>query len=100
MNLIDNAIQHTHDHAAITISYHASAQSLHLAVADNGGGIPAKDLKRIFASDYTGGDNRSKRRGFGIGLNICQAIIEQHGGSIQARNNDLGGATFDIVLPL
>jgi len=99
-NLIDNAIQHTKEDSTITIQYDVVDNSLHLIVADNGGGIKESDLNCIFDSEYFTNEHTDTHRGFGLGLNICKAVIEKHNGSIAAFNNKDNGATFEIVLPL
>ncbi len=69
--------------------------SLELSFRDNGPGIDEKILGSIFEPFFT-----TKHRGTGLGLSITRKIIEAHGGSIAARNNDEGGACFVIWLPL
>jgi PAS domain S-box-containing protein len=66
-----------------------------LSVADNGPGIPASDLSKIFVPFFT-----TKPNGTGLGLAIVQKIVVQHGGSIEARNRPEGGAEFTIWLPM
>ena len=51
----------------------------------------------FFTTAYENGD---KQRGVGLGLTICKAIVEAHGGRITAFNNDKGGATFQIDMPM
>ncbi len=63
-------------------------------VDDNGPGIAAADLDRIFESFFT-----TKEEGVGIGLAICQSIIAAHGGTIEARNHPDGGAGFRFTVP-
>jgi two-component system sensor kinase FixL len=63
-------------------------------VHDSGTGIAADDLESIFDPFIT-----SKPEGLGMGLSICRAIIERHGGRIWAANNPDRGATFSITLP-
>ena len=63
-------------------------------VSDNGPGIPAETLTKIFAPFYT-----TKTNGTGLGLAVVQKIIVQHGGSIEARNQPAGGAEFVAWLP-
>jgi PAS domain S-box-containing protein len=65
-----------------------------LSVADNGPGIPASDLHKIFVPFFT-----TKSNGTGLGLAIVQKILVQHGGSIEARNRPEGGAEFIVWLP-
>ena len=64
-------------------------------VQDSGTGIAADTLDSIFEPFVT-----SKPEGLGLGLSICRAIIERHGGTISAANNPDRGATFSITLPV
>ena len=70
-------------------------RTVEVAVSDCGHGISADALDRIFASFYT-----TKADGLGMGLPICQTIIEAHQGRIWAKNNPHGGATFCFTLPM
>jgi len=65
-----------------------------ISVSDNGPGIPAETLTKIFVPFYT-----TKANGTGLGLAVVQKIIVQHGGSIEARNQPQGGAEFILWLP-
>ena len=67
-----------------------------IEVADTGPGIPEEELNRIFDPFYT----KKKTMGMGVGLSICNGIIEDHGGSIEAKNIPDGGALFTITLPV
>jgi signal transduction histidine kinase len=66
-----------------------------ICVADNGPGIPERDLPKIFLPFYT-----TKSDGTGLGLAVVQKVALQHGGSIEARNRAGGGAEFLLWLPL
>jgi signal transduction histidine kinase len=66
-----------------------------ICVADNGPGIPERDLPKIFLPFYT-----TKSEGTGLGLAVVQKVALQHGGSIEARNRQGGGAEFLLWLPL
>jgi signal transduction histidine kinase len=66
-----------------------------ISVADNGPGIPQQDLPKIFLPFYT-----TKSEGTGLGLAVVQKVALQHGGSIEARNRQGGGAEFLLWLPL
>ena len=66
-----------------------------ICVADNGPGIPDHDLPKIFLPFYT-----TKSEGTGLGLAVVQKVALQHGGSIEARNREGGGAEFFLWLPL
>ena len=69
-------------------------QGQRIFITDNGPGIPAEALTKIFMPFYT-----TKANGTGLGLAVVQKIIVQHGGSIEARNQPLGGAEFVVWLP-
>jgi len=71
--------------------------SVHLTVADNGHGIPVGYLNRIFDPFFT---TKDPGKGTGLGLYICRSIILEHGGTIRAENNYMGGASFIVELPL
>jgi two-component system nitrogen regulation sensor histidine kinase GlnL len=64
-------------------------------VADNGIGIPAKDLDRVFDLFFT-----TKSTGSGLGLAICRRIVEDHGGAIGVESTEQAGSTFTVALPL
>jgi signal transduction histidine kinase len=66
-----------------------------ICIADNGPGIPERDLAKIFLPFYT-----TKSEGTGLGLAVVQKVTLQHGGSIEARNRAQGGAEFLLWLPL
>jgi two-component system, NtrC family, sensor histidine kinase HydH len=65
-----------------------------ISVSDNGPGIPGETLNKIFVPFYT-----TKANGTGLGLAVVQKIIVQHGGSIEVRNQTVGGAEFLVWLP-
>jgi PAS domain S-box-containing protein len=66
-----------------------------ITITDNGPGIAAADISRIFVPFYT-----TKTNGTGLGLAIVQKIVVQHGGSVEVRNQPQGGAEFIVSLPL
>ncbi len=68
---------------------------MRLTVSDNGPGLQGRTLDTLCATFYS-----TKREGMGLGLGICRAIIESHGGVMSARETAGGGATFEFTLPL
>ena len=74
---------------------HAGQRWQCIAVRDNGSGIPAGDLDKIFVPFFT-----TKSAGTGLGLALVQKIALQHGGRVEVRNRAGGGAEFDLWLPL
>jgi signal transduction histidine kinase len=84
----------------ITVQYHPVSQqslSMLLIVADSGHGILAGELDKIFEPFFT---RKDPGKGTGLGLSVCKGIIQEHGGTIHAENNDMGGASFIVELPL
>jgi signal transduction histidine kinase len=68
--------------------------TVRIAIIDNGTGIPANMIERIFDSFVT-----TKQRGLGLGLSICRGIIAEHQGRITAENNPDRGACLRVILP-
>ncbi len=98
MNLLDNALKYTPDDSPIEITASNDADFLWITVADSGPGLPEGETERLFEKFYRGGQHG--REGFGLGLTICRAIVEAHGGKITAFNRPEGGAAFKFSLPL
>ena len=101
VNLLDNAFKHTPDASKVMLKAFVRNNNIIFQVIDNGKGIEIKQLNHIFDDFFTTSlDNGDHKRGIGLGLAICKAIVEAHKGEIKAFNNDLGGATFELSLPL
>ncbi len=100
-NLVQNAITHCPPGTKVVFSYGPLDQDLaELSVADDGPGIPQGDLPRIFERFYQ--VNRAHGpgyRGTGIGLAVCQGLVERMGGKIMARSQLGQGTTFRFLLP-
>ncbi len=98
-NLLENANKYAGYDATIGIRAHTLPEWLEVEVWDNGPGIPEGKLQLIF-DKFSRGNKESAIPGVGLGLAICRAIIEVHGGRIWAENGANGGARFRFVLPL
>jgi signal transduction histidine kinase len=102
-NLLANALRHTPGGGAITLGAAPENGALRLTVADTGEGIPAEHLPHIFDRFYRADPARSRDRGgAGLGLAIARAIVEAHGGAIEAASAGAPGqgTTFTIRLPV
>ena len=99
INLLENALKYAGNQATIGIRTRAEQQHLLLEVWDNGPGIPPGQEQAIFAK-FARGNKESAIPGVGLGLAICQAIVEVHGGTISAVNSPEGGACFRVTLPV
>jgi heavy metal sensor kinase len=104
-NLLDNAIRFTPDGGRVTVAV-VSDEDRHeavVAVADNGCGIEADHLGRVFDRFYKTDVSRTRSeaaRGGGLGLAICRSIVERHGGTIAVMSEVGRGATFTVRLPM
>ena len=96
-NLAGNALRYTPDGGRIALEAQRAPAGVRLTVRDNGPGIPPEHLPRIFERFYKGDPSRLQTGGSGLGLSIAKTIVERHGGTISARNED--GAVFEISLP-
>jgi CheY-like chemotaxis protein/anti-sigma regulatory factor (Ser/Thr protein kinase) len=101
-NLLSNAIKFTAEKGEIAIALEEHGQDLHLTVRDNGSGIDAEKLERIFQPFEQADRQLAKSQGgLGLGLTIARAIAESHGGQLTAESPGRGrGATFTLQLPL
>jgi signal transduction histidine kinase len=80
-NLIQNAIRHTPADGSVTVAAEPHGEAIEVEVADTGSGIPVDDRERVFEPFFRGDASRASG-GSGLGLSICRAIIEVHGGRI------------------
>jgi two-component system sensor histidine kinase KdpD len=100
INLIENAIKYTPAGSPIDISAEKSITGLQLVVADYGLGIPMGMEEKVFEKFYSL-ETETQQGGVGLGLALCRAIIEAHGGSMKVVNkNSNSGAAFIMDLPL
>ena len=91
-NLIQNAIRHTPADGSVTVAAGFNGSHLVVEVTDTGAGIEPSERDRIFEPFYRGGGEsaRTRRDSSGLGLAICRAIVEVHGGRIWLEDSELG----------
>jgi signal transduction histidine kinase len=88
-NLIQNAIRHTPEDGSVTVAAESADQTIEVEVADTGSGVSAVERERVFEPFFRGDSSRGSG-GSGLGLSICRAIIEVHGGRIWLDDTDRG----------
>lgn len=100
-NLVENAIKYSPDGGAITVSLAATGGGeVHVGVGDSGIGIPPDEVQHIFDRFYRGGNSgRRPKRGAGLGLFVCQRLVEAHGGRIWVTSTPGVGSIFHFTLP-
>ncbi|MEM6510926.1 MAG: ATP-binding protein, partial [Pseudomonadota bacterium] len=99
-NLIGNALKFSEPNSEIDISLAVNEQMAEIAVIDRGIGIPEQELEKIFAKFEQSSKTNSGAGGTGLGLAICREFVALHQGTISASNNEYGGATILVRLPL
>ena len=99
-NLLRNALVHTPAGAPIEVSAARAAGEVRLEVRDHGPGLPTDDPSEIFERFWRSEGGRERGRGgAGLGLAIVAAIVDAHGGRVEASNAPGGGASFVVHLP-
>ena len=101
VNLIDNALKYSPPGSTVRISAVREGEWARVSVADDGEGVLPEDKDKVFDMFYVGGGKPSDgRRSTGLGLALCRAIVEAHGGQIEVTDNRPHGAVFSFTLPL
>jgi two-component system, LuxR family, sensor kinase FixL len=99
LNLMVNGCEAMADHDSLERRLLITSQwengAAQVSVTDLGGGIPEKNMERVFERFFT-----TKKAGMGLGLSVCSTIIDAHRGKIWATNNAGSGATFHFSVPL
>jgi two-component system, OmpR family, sensor histidine kinase KdpD len=99
VNLLENAAKYTPAGSTVIVSAEVLADQLSISVSDNGPGLPPGQEDAVFEK-FARGHRESATPGVGLGLAICRAIIDSHGGKIKGFNRPGGGATVNFTLPL
>ena len=99
VNILENAAKHTPPGTRITVSAGLETDAVRLVIDDNGPGLPPGPPEQLFAK-FERGKSEADVGGAGLGLAICKAIIEAHGGRVTAAQRPGGGARFTLTLPV
>ncbi|MGE6514646.1 sensor histidine kinase [Lysinibacillus sphaericus] len=103
-NLLTNALKHTTSGDSITVSIDVEAQFLKIMIIDSGKGMLPQDMPFIFERYFRGvhatGGTAIKNEGAGLGLSICQHIMEAHHGTISFKSKHNEGTAFTLLLPI
>ena len=95
-----NAIQYNHDEGEVRVKLESQNGLTILTVADTGCGIAAADLPRVFGRFFRADESRTGAGNSGLGLSICKAIVEAHGGTIEVSSEENVGTNFMVRLPI
>jgi two-component system sensor histidine kinase CpxA len=100
-NVLRNALRHTPHASTVTVELAQAVDHVSLSVYDQGPGVQESDLPRIFEPFFRSEDARSNfPGGTGLGLAMTRRIIEKHGGSVAALNQQTGGLVVTLLFPL
>jgi|GEM_PF-989079 len=94
LNLVRNAAEAAGPEGQVAVELREAAAGVALSVKDNGPGLPPAVAAKLFQPFFT-----TKERGTGLGLSVVQAIVHNHGGSVEAADAPDGGAVFTVTLP-
>lgn len=101
-NLIDNAIKYSPDNSSIDMAIARESKGdqsfITATITDHGIGIAPEILPKLFSRFASGGGQKGRAKGTGLGLTFVEAVVERHGGTITARNNEGGGASFVLSI--
>jgi two-component system sensor histidine kinase KdpD len=100
VNLVENAVRYTSEETPLHISVTPTEAEVVVSVADEGAGIAEAERDKVFEKFFRGTLARSNDGGAGLGLMICRAVVQAHGGRIWAKARPGGGACLEFSLPL
>jgi heavy metal sensor kinase len=99
-NLLTNAIQYNKPGGEVRVKLENQDGLAVLEIADTGQGITSEDLSRVFERFYRADQSRTGAGNSGLGLSICKAIVEAHGGTIEVASEFSQGSKFTVRLPI
>lgn len=99
-NLIDNAVKYSNEGGVVNVTAKQNGDFVEVSIEDHGIGMPSHVISNLFHKFYRSHRSRETVAGTGIGLYICKAIIESHGGKIEVRSTEGRGSTFTFSLPI
>jgi len=99
-NLIDNAIKYSRDGGEVVVNAAVKQNFVEVTVQDFGIGMPGSVVGNLFSKFYRSHRSRQTVSGTGLGLYICKAIVESHGGSVWVRSVEGKGTTFGFTTPI
>ena len=98
-NLISNAIKFSNEATTISISAKSGEKGLEIAISDQGIGMSAEELKKLFSLDLRSRRGTSNEEGSGLGLMLCKDFIEKNKGKLSVKSKEGRGSTFSFILP-
>ena len=96
LNILDNAAKHGGEGKRIEASMHCDGEQLQVCIRDYGPGIPEDEIPLVKRKFFKGS---SKARGSGIGLAVCDEIVQMHGGELTLCNAEGGGTLVTVTIP-
>lgn len=100
-NLLENTLRYTDKPGKLCVVCERNQDLVRIDFADSPPGVPADTLERLFDRLFRAEPSRSRDTGgSGLGLSICRAIVETHGGDIEATHSELGGLQIRVMLPV
>jgi signal transduction histidine kinase len=98
-NLVDNAIKYSNENGQITVTSSSKNGYIETTIHDTGIGIPSSVVGNLFTKFYRSHRSKQAVNGTGLGLYLCKAIVDAHGGSIWVKSTEGAGSTFGFTVP-
>lgn len=99
-NILDNAIKYTHTKETITVKSYLKDDMVETTITDRGVGIPSNLIGHVFEKFYRAHSSKNSVGGTGLGLYLCRAIVQAHGGQIWVTSKEGEGSTFGFTIPI